>query len=106
MAVVSLVTVSMRMSSPVCIRPEAEDQWPEGVLVSPGMNSLTVQVRMRPLVPAYTGPISEISVSDIREISGTELKHKSLLTCIQCVIHTTLYLHHSHFCVYCISSFN
>ena len=45
------------------------------MLVSPEMVSRTVQVRVRPPLPASTGPSSDTSVSTSREPGGTAVEY-------------------------------
>ena len=69
---VSVLRVSVRvMSSPEVAGPEAVLQRASGMLVRPEITSLTVQVRVRPPLPASTGPASDTSVNTSREPAGT-----------------------------------
>ena len=71
---VPVLRVSVRvMSSPEETGPEAVLQSAYGMLVRPEMTSLTVQVRVRPPLPASTGPASDTSaVTTSREPAGTK----------------------------------
>ena len=70
-AVISLVVLVRVTLSPSSTEPEGPIQIAEGMLVSPEMVSRTVQVRVRPPLPA-TGPSPDTtSVSTSTEPGGT-----------------------------------
>ena len=52
--------------------PDTVVHWAEGTLVSPEILSLTVQVRMRPDMPATVGPDTDILASANKLPAGTE----------------------------------
>ena len=65
------VSVTMMSSPGTTGLPDSIIQIAEGTCVSPGIVSLTVQVRVGPELPAPSGPDSEISLLTPREPAGT-----------------------------------
>ena len=71
-AVVSFLKVSVSEILPLpCTTRESFIHRADGVFVSPGIASLTVQVRMSPVLPASNRPSIDMSVSTNKLSSGT-----------------------------------